>query len=151
MGVSTDGLLFLGILIDEESECPWEDEKDEDGETGTWYSWEDHYARLKGCPKPDVPYDTPKNKALHSAYWDAKRKILEACAVEMDTHCSGEYPLWYVALKRLRWSASRGSPDSFEVLPVATDEDRAAVVEFCKLMDIKCEEKPQWHLASYWG
>lgn len=158
MGVSTNAYLYFGFDFfnpedDEDGRPDWSDFPRADGEDEDEHldvgEWEDVWAaRVAGVMPPTVPYNKVNDKPYHE-YWDRKRKVLELCPCEIGNHCSSEYPVWFVALKKASFSASRG--DSKEIdLPEITESDLQALRDFCKAMDITWQE-PKWRLASYWG
>lgn len=168
MGQSTDAILFFGFCWDEETRRPWEIGKDRDDEGENDEDWEARYARLKGLaeppPIPNKGIDprtgryiedyTPEEQAIvdrRKSYWDEKRKLIEPLNVFVDTHCSGECPMPFVAIKASKTRAWRGNPmevTSLEIKPEWEHELRA----FCDLMgiDVK-DQKPKWWLVSDWN
>jgi len=104
-----------------------EDEDDDDADDD---EWEARYARGKSCLPPSTPFpermvkptrengwnSTPKDYSpaeqaiinQHTAYWATKRAIVEAATCCVGTHCSGECPMPYVAVKVSETTASRG-------------------------------------------
>lgn len=70
---------------------------------------------------------------------------------EVDSHCSGDFPVYFVAVKDSRKTAHRGfpkelAPNALEIKP----EWDALLRAFCKEAGIEWQE-PGWVLASYWG
>jgi len=147
-----------------------EDEDEDDAEDD---EWEARYARGKGCLPPSTPFpermvkptrengwsSTPKDYSpaeqaiidQHTAYWDAKRTIVEAATCGVGTHCSGECPMPYVAVKASETIASRGNMEEITSLAVdpAWDTELAA---FCAAMGIKTNgKKAAWWLVSNWN
>lgn len=143
MGTSTDAYLFFGFSFsDQEVGQDTPDWLDEDME------WEAIYAeRHDGINKPDVVYIGHEH--VYSTYWQAKREAAERASCEIAFHCSGDYPIWFVALQGTRFVASRG--DEVEVkLPNIHEEQITEMRAFCELLGIKWKE-PKWLLVSYWG
>jgi|SRR5688572_18153690 len=148
MGQSTDGLLFYGFEIpgseDDEALPFWKEDEDDDTD------WEDFVAAKLGIKEPDVPY-TEAAKPLYHIYWDQKRAAVDALGVGVETHCSGDYPMYALAVKSASYTAYRGSPIklSHDQL-LGRNEWDDALRRFCELVGIEYQT-PGWVLASYWG
>ncbi len=179
MGVSTNAILFYGYCWDDEAHTPWEIDRN-DGDKGADENentdendWETRYARTKGCLPPSTPFpdrtvtptrqnnwsSTPTDYSAaeraiikqHEAYWDKKRKIVEAAPCLVDTHCSASCPMPYVAVSASVTSSHRGHPSKITAL-TADPAWNAILVEFCKGMNIKIgNKKPSWWLVSDWS
>ena len=145
MGVSTDGILFYGICLEEEAEIPWEgaDEGDVD-------DVESYYASKAGVKPPEEEYsDDPKVKELYHEYWEAKNKAHEASKCDVVHHCSYDYPMFGLAVKESVESANRGYPQ--EVKSIAVQEDWDSLLkDYCEKMDVEYVQ-PKWWLVSMWG
>jgi len=178
MGTSTDAILFYGYCWDEETRYPWEigtDEgaADDDDDDNDDNDWEARYARTKGCLPPSDKFpertvtptrengwtSTPKDYSAaeraiikkHEAYWEKKRKIVEAAPCLVATHCSGECPMPYVAVKASHTICHRGYME--EITSLAVDPDwNKALAEFCETMGIQIKgKKAAWWLVSDWN
>jgi hypothetical protein len=131
MGTATNAILFYGYCWEDEASWPWDvdDSSDEDDEE---YSWHERYARMKGLTD------------------EAARPFIakEPCTVE--THCSGECPMPYVAIKASTTLAWRGHPQ--EIRALRTDPAwNKQLAAFCKLLDINIKgKKAAWWLVSDW-
>jgi len=146
MGQSTDGLLFYGFLIpggEDGEPAFWESEDDPDAEHDKFIA-----AKL-GVVEPDVPYEG--NNEAFSAYWTKQREVLKTIPVTVVSHCSGDYPMYAIAISSTSHSASRGYPEEIpaEKLKIDPIWDQQ-LADFCKLVGIEMG-KPSWILASYWG
>ncbi len=126
MGVSSDGLLFWGVLV-EEDEAPWEAEEFDFDRC----EWEKHACALLGYPDKDDLYD-----------------LKDAVGVSCGIHCSYDYPMYYIAAHESEQTANRGYPvdAKFEVGP----DWEAKVRSVCGKLGITCEN-PRWILASVMG
>lgn len=149
MSTSTDAILFYGYAFEEEDHAPWPSDRgadvdDDDEEEG----WEDRWARLNGIEQPEGEYDQKK----YGAYLDKRFKLTKACGVEIDTHCSGDVPMYLVAVVGSKLVASRGYPEKVPELAVGADWDEK-LHAFMEKMSIKRPrgQKPAWRLVSYWG
>ena len=173
MGQSTNAILFYGFCWTEETSRPWKIGIDDDADTDdSDDDWETRYARTRGCVAPSTPFpermvkptrengwsSTPKDYSpteqaiidQHTAYWKEKRTIVEAAACCVSTHCSGECPMPYVAVKVSETIASRGDMEEITSLTVDPSWD-AALAEFCAAMGIKIDgKKAAWWLVSDW-
>lgn len=174
MGQSTNAILFYGYCWTEETSRPWKIGIDDDTDTDdSDDDWESHYARSKGCLAPITPFpermvkptrengwsSTPKDYSAaeqeiidrHTAYWDAKRKIIKAAPCFVGTHCSGECPMPYVAVTTSETICHRGEMKEITALTVDPAWD-AALAEFCAALSIKIEgKKAAWWLVSDWN
>lgn len=138
MGQSTDAFLFFGFSLGEDTE--------------SLSDWEKKYAAKKGVQEPTEEYDDfdPVVVDKYNAYWDRCRELvdLEPCTIAF--HCSGDYPIYYVAIKRTVSRASRGYPKEINPAELADNcGERQALLAFCELMDIP-PQSPKWWLASRW-
>jgi len=164
MGVSTDGQISFGILFEEGYEFPWDCEA-HDGDVEDWWIY-----KVCGYKNPIELYDgkgeyingREPSKEESDLYYDTKRKFFEAhpIPVELVNYCSGDYPMYMVALPNSCMSNSRGDPKEIDLQKLTvTEEDKAKLIEFCekhcKPSEDSCcefpEMKPKWYLSSYWG
>lgn len=137
MGLSTDALLWWGYCWDDEAELIPEDE---DG----YRDWEATYAAKSGLRQQDAEDS--------SAWYARKSAAVKAVGVEIDSHCSSEYPIPLVAIAESKKRAWRGQPIAVESLAVDPSWT-SRLDEFCRTMGITPPEgqKPQWWLASDMG
>jgi hypothetical protein len=175
MGQSTNAILFYGYCWTEETSRPWEigvdTESDTDDDSDD--DWESRYALTKNCLPPSTPFpertvtptrengwsSTPKDYSTaeqaiidqHRAYWSAKRTIVEAALCCVGTHCSGECPMPYVAVKASETICRRGHMKEITSLTVDPTWDEA-LIAFCAAMGIKTDgQKAAWWLVSDWN
>ncbi|MFA5025081.1 MAG: hypothetical protein WC503_01040 [Candidatus Shapirobacteria bacterium] len=141
MGQSTDAYLYYGIQLEEGYELPWQKEIDEE------LYWEDFYANEMGVFHPIEEYDE-NTKSIYKEYWDKKRVLIKECKCEVDSHCSCDYPIYYVCIKESVKHASRGCPTIVESLDVGENWN-SLLEDFCKIMELPYEE-PKWWLSSMW-
>lgn len=169
MSESTNAILFYGYCWAEEASHPWrighedDEEIDEDKD-----DWETRYAAAQGCTAPTETYpermgpdghSTPKNYTAaeqaiikqHHAYWKKKDKIAKTSPCEVGTHCSGECPMPYIAVKVSLKLARRGYPE--EISSIAVDpawNDQLA--DFCRKIGLKigAKRRTAWWLVSNW-
>jgi hypothetical protein len=147
MGQSTDAYLFFGFDFHD----------GESSDDDLWYDaadillndWDEEYAVRRGTPRPTMAYE--ENKDAHRAFWDAKNKLVEESGCTINTHCSGEYPVFFVCITESYLRASRGYPTEVpegHTVPAEGWVDKLKA--FCEVMGITWRE-PKWYLASYWG
>lgn len=84
------------------------------------------------------------------AYWQAKREAVAAYPIELITHCSCEYPMYFLAVRGTEIQASRGTPVRLEMNLPPTKEQLRAMQTFCEQRGIEWQ-MPGWHLFSYWN
>lgn len=152
MGTTTNGQICFGILFEEGYEFPW----DEDGlDIDDWWrevkEWRPSKAvyteggnRLPGVTDADI-----------DAYYRERREWDKAnpCPVALVNYCSGDCPMYILAIPSTMKSARRGYPEvisrdlDFEFKP----GDRQAFLGFMQAYEIDCPSVPAWYLSSYWG
>lgn len=138
MSQSTDAILFYGILIPDDEECPF----------GEWDDFDDVYlnkAGLRGEPS------FKKEKAEWTKWLDEKNEMRDKMTIQFFSHCSIDAPMW--AMSAVKFTANRGHPHTFEggVGAIETGmKERNRIQKTCELMGIKFQE-PAWHLVSDWS
>lgn len=140
MGFSTDALLFFGI--DYGDECPFAD-----GDAA--YEAEQAWTAEYGPPKPGNTDD------YHSTEWESWRRDKHewektGTGITVSTHCSGDSPMYFVALTAFSWRACRGCPKEIDVAARPSEEQIAALRIFCQRHTLSWHE-PRWLLASDCG
>lgn len=145
MGTTTDAYLYFGFTFHDEethdSGPDWINEEDTD-----WGSV--YVARAAGILAPDEEYNDRNKKVFHE-YWEKRNARVDDCPCEINTHCSGDYPAYFVTLKSKRFTAHRGYPVEVNLIE-PTKKEIKQLKDFCDLMKIKWQT-PRWELASYWG
>lgn len=154
MGVSTDGEISYGIGFEEGFEFPWDEHE---GDLDDWWLevngykppfelYDDEGEYINGVRPPQEQFD---------ACYKAEAAFLKEhpLPVELVNVCSGEYPMYIVALKGTVLTVNRGFPKTFDPASlVVTDEQRNALLEFCRTHSIDTGDlEPGWYLSSYWG
>jgi hypothetical protein len=156
MGVSTNGKIFYGIVLDEEAELPWGCETEWEGDLEAWW-WEG----VLGHKPVHVIYDRQGNHKdgvaptndQEDAYWKDHMEFSAEHPVPINlvNVCSGEYPIYALAVSGTKLTASRGSPVAFDPASLVVDATALAKFkDFCEVAGIPCENLG-WHLSSYWG
>lgn len=155
MGQSTNGELWYGFVFEDGYEFPW-DAAPFEGDIDDWWLAESGF-------KPSVEiYDAadpsgykggakPTEEAI-SDYYAEKRNFKEAhpCPVETVNYCSGDYPMYALAVCGTGMTAYRGDPKRVEGLGISPQEI-APLLEFCEKYNLKPEGESGWYLSSYWG
>lgn len=156
MSVSTDGLIFYGVLLDEDTELPWNTNKYDYSELEWWRD-------VNGFKPTNNLYDENGNwvngiKPTEEAYkayytelalFDKKHPI----PFEVVNYCSGEYPLYALTARGSYMYGLRGDPTEINPsIDFILDNEKVKVfVDFCiKYFDLT-DVKPRWWLGSYWG
>lgn len=154
MGVSTDGQICFGIAFENGQEFPW-DSSEYDGDIETWWICAVHeyqspfeiYNNNGGYLGGVKPPDERINE-----YYQAERdfKSAHSLPVELVYHCSGDCPMYILAVPRTIKKAARGYPE--EIKPgemIVTQDECGLLVEFCETHGIEAEV-PRWWLTSMW-
>ncbi|UVD36529.1 hypothetical protein RCXUPER_111 [Rhodobacter phage RcXuper] len=140
MGTSTDAILAygfdLGEDLSEHGDLARIDEEF-DGDEDAFFEAE------LGIPA----YGEPGRPS-----YDEIEKLKATLPVTLIRHCSGDYPMYFLALPGTKREASRGAPEAIEInsLRVSTDAV-TALMKWCEDHGIEVpEEGPHWHIFSYW-
>ena len=154
MGQSTDGQICYGVMFEEDYEFPWDDEK-YDGDIEDW--WRD----LCGYKPTNEIYSNggyvggvKPPESVFQAYYEERRVFDKAHPIpfELVNYCSGDYPMYILAITRTCLSNSRGTPEAFnpESLTI-TEDEKSNLLDFCAKHGLSFEGEPSWWLSSYWG
>lgn len=152
MGVSTNGEINYGIVFEAYFAFPWEDH---DG-IEEWWQEVRGYKRPFELFTPEGNYidgkEPPREKV--DEYFDHEREWNKAnpLPVEEINYCSAECPMYMLAVPGAGLTANRGYPCEFNPASlVVTDEQRDALLDFCKEHGIEHDKPPKWYLTSYCG
>jgi hypothetical protein len=142
MTTSTDGQICFGVLFEEGYEFPW-DEDPWNGNSEAW--WRD----VNGYKPPFEMYNAdgdylggvrPSQEKI-DAYYAHRREWNKAHAplpVEEVNVCSGDYPIYILAVPGTVKTAGRGYPVEIGVTDLAVKIDAA-------------DAFATWYLSSFWG
>ena len=127
--------ICFGIAFEEDYEFPW---SGEDSDIETW--WRDlngfkHSFELFDSEGNYIDGKEPSGEVVVK-YFDEEREFdkLHPLPVEMVNYCSGDYPMWIIAVPSSCLSARRGYPSVFNPADlVVSDTEVQALVEFCHL------------------
>jgi len=152
MSVSTDGQLCFGSMFDEGYEFPWDEDRF-GGEIEYWWleelGWkppvevyDEGGRRIDGVEDSDI-----------AKYYGDRRAILKAnpLPVQPVNYCSGECPMYILAVPSTCLSAYRGYPKSLSPGEFTVDDaDLESFNIFCRNYDL-LEGPTTWWLSSYTG
>jgi len=157
MGTSTDGQICYGVLIEEGTLLPW-DNDEYDGDIEDWWIYGvlgfKHSFEIYDKDGNFIDGVQPSQEKL-DAYYSERRKFEEQnekLPVELVNCCSGDYPMWIIALPRTIINAKRGYPESFNPAQLKiSNKEKELLFAFCKKFKIEMTDVPRWWLSSYWG
>lgn len=132
MSTSTDAILAFGFDLGEE--LPEQLSGEEGG--FDFYEWAEKRAGMSWKPGD-------------KDYFKRRDAMLAALPVSIETHCSGDCPMYFLAWNGSTQTARRGYPTNV-VLPTPSEEQINAMRRFCDENGIKWLV-PAWHIFSYWG
>ena len=153
MSVSTDSILCYGFEVGDEDEKPdWMepqgDDEEFDFETFLVSKFSDSIKDPAEFDKAD--YDSnPETRKQWSDYWAAKRELVKSVNVDLVSHCSGDYPMYVIAVKASITMARRGYPKKLAGDIVVDPGWHKILEDFCEKTGIPMSE-PCWVLCSYW-
>jgi len=150
MSGSIDGEISYGIFVGED-EFPWDAEQHE-GYLEDWWRETKGYTEpfeLYGDDGKRLPRYTDDDASRYYAHgreWDNAHPL----PIEMVNVCSGDCPMWIVAVPSTVRRCGRGSPTDFDPRELSVPvEGMGRFDAFCKEHGIVGEQK--WWLSSYWG
>src|SRR3990167_1884691 len=147
MTQSTDGQICFGLMFEEDTVFPWCKEG-EDGDIENWWIFQT-------CGKWAPPFELydedgefiggvepPQHKK--DKYYEAKREFEKKAApplpVELVNYCSGDNPIYILAVPSTCRSASRGYPEEFHPMDLkVTQQEIDALIEFCRKFGIETD------------
>jgi hypothetical protein len=149
MSTSTDGILFYGFLIDEDSELSEKlsslgDDIDEDDENAPLAEEpSDVVAKLYGWDGKSPQYDFE---------WEREHPS----PITIGMHCSDSCPMYYIAIKASEVVASRGYPEkiTMQVQPGWDGVLNDFFQRLYKRFQLEPPAEPVvlgWYLVSWWG
>lgn len=160
MGVSTNGQICYGIMFDEDTKFPWDDEKYE-GDIDNWWlygvvGFKPSFEIYSDDDDDDNTYVDGKQPSdeVFSAYFGEihEARKVNPTPASVINYCSDNVPMYILAVPSTVNQARRGYPEVFEPSDlVVTDAQKTALIEFCKAHGIGVGGEPAWYLSSYWG
>lgn len=131
MSVSTNGILFYGFPVDDESA---DHERIHDATREDDY--EDWVAKLYGWDGASPRY---------AFEWEKQNPS----PVTVGLHCSDGFTMYYVAIEQSEVVAHRGYPELVERLEAQPDWNDK-LDDFCKRAGLTKPERYGWYVASWW-
>lgn len=153
MGTSTDAYLMYGYDLGSDEgwkiqglgEC---DEREPD-----WLEDDDLASSAEKRLLASVGF-TERWARHNEGYFDRKKAAEAQVGVTIESHCSGEYPMYVLSAKKFK--ACRGDVTTVDpafLQSAVADEDLIGkLARACEALGIRpTQEKPAWLLCSYWG
>jgi hypothetical protein len=131
MGGSTDAIIAFGFDLGEELPESLMTDAD-DGESFDWWNWLDIYLGLG-----------------EEENYNVRSNARKSFPVEFITHCSYDYPMYFLAARGTKQVATRGHPTEVKMAE-ETPEQIQAMRDFCSKFGIQWRE-PSWQIFSLWG
>lgn len=163
MSVSTDAILFYGYCWKDEGDSIDTGGEDGDGwvetilkkraERNPWDDYPESISQIRDYGEKKRAGDEwiKANRAALDAWNDKKKAVEDEFGVELDSHCSGEYPIPYLYVKDGRAIANRGYPQEVTNLRVQPEWDEMLNKWLAEFRIDKPHDAPRWWLVSYWG
>ena len=150
MGQSTDAQICYGIQVEDDAELPWDEY---DGDIEEWW-----LHKVCGYTNPFEMFDDNGNwigrkefpQDKQDEYFQSRREFeaTHPLPILLVRHCSGDYPMYIVALESTYLMARRGYPRELELNFYDGNDD--TLVEFCREFNIPTVGKTAWWLTSMW-
>lgn len=152
MGTSTNGQICYGVAFEEGFEFPWGDGEIEDWWAYTVHGFKHSFELFDG----DGNYlnGSKPSKDDVSRYFEERRAFDAAhqLPVELVNYCSGDYPMYALAIPSTVRKASRGNPTVIDPTTLAVSAtEHEALLKFMADHAIEASDSPAWLLTSYWG
>lgn len=138
MSTSTNGQLAYGLIFEDGYGFPWNDESFH-GDFEDWWRTEQGFDESKGYP------------AEGWLEYQKEFDVEHPRPAEEINYCSGDYPMYMLAVPSSVRTAYRGSPERIEALPEVSAAGVSALLAFCEQYKLKPEGEIGWYLSSYWG
>lgn len=136
MGQSTNGELWYGAVFEEGYEFPW-DAEPFSGDLEGWWRAQNGFDDSRGYPA--------------EGWLDYQKQfdVAHPCPAKLVNYCSGEYPMYALAVHGTTKTASRGYPVQIEGLGISQGEIEP-LKALCEKYELKPEGEYGWYLSSYW-
>ena len=154
MSQSTDGQICYGVLLEDGYEFPWGDKSHED-----W--WYEDVCGFKSSFHDQIYADTKTGyvnnvrppQELFDKYFEESEAFqkLHPIPFELVNYCSGDYPMYILAIPSTVKSASRGFPEVIDLQGFKISAEEFDIFNsFCQKHGFNAKES-KWYLSSYWG
>ncbi len=157
MSTSTDGQIGFGVIFGDGYEFPW-DRQPYDGDIDEW--WLEEVLKFKSSFRifsEDGSYvggQRPPQETIDK-YFEERNDFKAAhpkLPVELVNYCYVDYPMWMLATPSSYRRNSRGEAVEFNPSTLRVcEEEKQALLDFCKKHNLEFEKGPAWYLTSYWG
>jgi len=160
MSVSTDGIIAYGVLCGEQGDdnlFPWEEDEFEGDIEAWWRAVNDYkpiYKPYNDCGGYAEGWgeDDPRfgEYFKHQREWVEKNPL----PVKLVNYCSGDYPMYCLAIPGTILTCNRGYPLRLEfsdLMKKPSMKEINTLLEFCGAYNIKICEQADWYLMSYYG
>lgn len=157
MGVSTNAMLVYGYNLGSDESWGIEELDEYDSPSWDWYDPEDEES--EGFEDAAMTHLLKQLAGFtktwsDDGYWEERRKAEAQVGVEIETHCSGDYPMYLLAAKAI--TAYRGDVDVIDFAKLTTevqevDADTKLRAALGALGIQPKQKQAQWLLCSYWG
>lgn len=150
MGTSTNGQIAYGVLLEEDAILPWESDNGTDiddwwlGECGFIpkcqpFTEEGEYAEGFGDNDPRI-----------KEYFKDRREFLKSHPMPFDlvNVCSGEYPIYMLAVPNTLLLANRGYPEKIDLNKLSQAIDTNELTAFLNKYEIDFGAGFSWYLSS---
>lgn len=151
MGTSTNGQLCYGVAFEEDFEFPWGDDI-EDWWVYTVHKFKHSFELFDSAGNYLNGREPSRDE--NARYWQERRdfEALHPLPVEVVNYCSGDYPMYLLAVPGTVRVARRGFAEPIDPSSlVVSDEDRDRLMGFLNDHGIDVPSPPGWLLTSYWG
>lgn len=156
MGVSTDGIIGYGVILEEGTPSPFGDEWYEDA-LEDWWRMENGYKDIHEPYNDEGGYAEgwSKGDERFTEYFDHRREWLKSnpLPVQPVNYCSGDYPMWMLAVPGTVVECSRGCPT--RINPTGSNgvikESLDPYLEFIDKYLDEYKSGTGWYLMSYYG
>jgi hypothetical protein len=142
MGARTNAILAFGFDLGEDLPEKLSEALHDDGIDGDTEEFE--------VKESGVEVKHWQSYTDYKDYAKAKKHALSKFPIEFVKHCSGEYTMYFLAIRGTEQTALRGYPEKINLDKDVTEEKIAFMKEFCLKYDIEWQE-PAWHIFSMWN
>lgn len=150
MGISSDGHISYGYLLNDDAELPWEDDLE-----GWWRQINSYKSPFEvyndkgeyiGGKRPDD--QVIDDYYQHMRDWEEANPL----PVELVNSKSYDYPLYILAVPGTYKSVFRGCPETFEPSELTVDAAKLAALDaFIAAHKLEPVKGPAWFLGSLYG
>jgi hypothetical protein len=153
MGTSTDAYLLYGYDLGSDDEWKIRDIGGHGGWEPAWLD-EDEGLTESALKALRAAAGFTETDWRADGYFERQKAVDAQIGVEIESHCSGEYPMYVLAAKQL--TARRGDVEVVDMADlqaaVASEDLDGKLARALGVLGFRpTQERPQWLLCSYWG